>query len=102
MIKLRNYGYKVGSVELRELTIAELKLHIINSYRTKGNRTMKLIDITSGTVDIFNNIDDVLENNYCGDCKIEVVGMPHSYGIGNNSDELIILYQLTDCDSIIK
>lgn len=101
MIKLRNYGYTLKTVELREITIAELKLHIINAYRTKGDKSVKLINIVSGTVTVFNNIDDVLENDYCGDCKIEIIGMPHSYGTSDDN-ETIILYQLTECDRIIK
>ena len=47
------------------------------------------------------DIDDVLENDYCGDCKIEIIGMPHSYGTSDDN-ETIILYQFTECDRIIK
>lgn len=47
-MKLKYLGYRERKVETRELTIAELKLSIIEAYINKGVKEVQLIDITSG------------------------------------------------------
>lgn len=42
-MKLKYYGYKEKHVEVRALTMAELKLRIIAAYVEKGEREVQLI-----------------------------------------------------------
>lgn len=53
-MKLKYLGYRERKVETRELTIAELKLSIIEAYINKGVKEVQLIDITSGDTITFN------------------------------------------------
>lgn len=48
-------------VETRELTIAQLKLSIIEAYINKGVRKVQLIDLTNGETITFNTIEDVTD-----------------------------------------
>ena len=100
---LKYYGYKEKSVEVRELTIAELKLRVIAVYLEKGEREVQLIDITSGDTVTFKTIADVVANEWAGDCKIELINLPHSYGC-ENAWKTVILFQTAEeeSDKVIK
>lgn len=98
MKKLKYYGYKEKSVEVRELTIAELKLNIIAAYVEKGESEVQLIDITGGETVTFNTIADVTANEWAGDCKIELINLPHGYGYEENI-KTIILFQVAEEES---
>ena len=94
-MKLRNYGYKVAKVETREMTIAELKLAIIESYVNKGVREVQLIDITSGDTTTFNSVEEVARNVWCGNCKIELINLPHGFGTKEDA-KAVILFQTAE------
>lgn len=102
-MKLRKLGYKEATVQTRELTIAELKLSIIELYVNKGCKEVQLIDITSGDTVTFKTIEDVVSNEWCGSCKIELINMPHAYGT-DNDNKVIVIFQLAELysDRIIK
>ena len=103
MIKLRYYGYREKAVELRELTVAELQLHIINRYIEKGIKEMRVIDISSGEIKIFHTVREVLECEWCGSAKLELVGLPHSWGTEDESYEVILIQQAEiDEDRVIS
>ena len=92
-MKLRQLGYRERKVETRELTIAELKLSIIETYINKGFREVQLIDLTSGDTITFNTIEDVARNEWCGNCKIELINLPHAYGTEEKSKAIIIFQE---------
>lgn len=94
-MKLKYLGYMERKVETRELTIAELKLSIIEMYVNKGVSEVQLIDITSGDTATFNTIEDVARNVWCGNCKIELINLPHTYGTEEES-KTIIIFQCAD------
>lgn len=94
-MKLKNYGYVKKEVELRVLTIAELKNKIFEAYVLKGIRTVRLIDITSGTVAVFRSLNDLAQNDWDGNCNIELIGLPHGYGTEGDMD-VVILFQFSD------
>ena len=98
MTKLRYRGYKERTVQTREMTIAELKLAIISGYIDKGVREVQLIDISSGDTVTFNSIEDVARNEWCGDCKIELINLPHGWGT-EESQKVVIIFQVTESDS---
>ena len=85
-------------VKTRELTIAELKLSIIEAYINKGVKEVQLIDLTSGNTITFNSIEDVARNEWCGNCKIELINLPHSYGT-EEKNKAIIIFQLAEEES---
>ena len=94
-MKLRSYGYKVAKVETREMTIAELKLAIIEGYVNNGVKEVQLVDITSGDTVTFNSIEDVTRNKWSGNCKIELINLPH--GFGTNEDvKAVIIFQTAE------
>lgn len=97
-MKLKYLGYRERKVETRGLTIAELKLSIIEAYINKGFKEVQLIDITSGETTTFNTIEDVVRNEWCGDCKIELINLPHTYGTKEES-KAIILFQEAEEES---
>ena len=97
-MKLKYLGYRERKVETRELTIAELKLSIIEAYINKGVKEVQLIDITSGDTITFNTIEDVARNAWSGSCKIELINLPHTYGTGEKN-KAIIIFQLAEEES---
>lgn len=92
-MKLRQLGYRERKVETRELTIAELKLSIIEAYINKGVKEVQLIDLTSGDAITFNTIEDVARNGWCGNCKIELINLPQTYGTEEESKSIIIFQE---------
>ncbi len=99
-MKLKYLGYRERKIKTRELTIAELKLSIIEMYINKGIKEVQLIDITSGDTTTFNTIEDVTKNEWCGNCNIELINLPHSYGT-EEKNKIIIIFQLTE-EKVIK
>lgn len=92
-MKLKYLGYRERKVQTRELTIAELKLSIIEAYVNKGVKEVQLIDITSGDTITFNSIEDVARNEWSGNCKIELINLPHTYGTKDESKAIIIFQE---------
>ena len=101
-MKISELGYKKAEVEKRELTIAELKLIIIEKYNAGEEIEIQLIDITSGSTVTFFNINDVLANTWAGDCKIEIINKPHSYGTQDDYKYIFVFQQCEDTDLVIK
>lgn len=94
-MKLRQYGYTEKKVQVRELTIAELKLSIIAGYVEHGVKEVQLIDITSGESTTFKTIEDVAKNEWSGNCKIELINLPHGYGTDCNN-KTVIIFQIAE------
>jgi hypothetical protein len=92
-MKLKYLGYREKKVETRELTIAELKLSIIEAYVNKGVKEVQIIDITSGDTTTFNSIEDVVRNEWSGSYKIELINLPHAYGTKEETKAIIIFQE---------
>ena len=97
-MKLKMYGYKEKTVETRHMTIAELKLSIIEGYVRNGFKEVQLIDITSGDTTTFRNVRDVAENKWSGSCEIELLNLPHKYGYGLDYKVVMIFQEANDWD----
>ena len=97
-MKLKMYGYKTKTVEMRHMTIAELKLSIIEGYVRSGFREVQLIDITSGDSTTFRNVRDVAENAWSGNCEIELLNLPHKYGFDLDNKTVVIFQEANDWD----
>ena len=101
MTPLKYKGYTETTVQKREIVIAELKLHIIQAFNKNNIKEMRVVCLDDGTVTIFHSIEDVLENDWCGECKIEVINGAYKYGIedadGNfEAEATIILFQTSE------
>ena len=101
MTALKYRGYTETTVEKREICLAELKLHIINGFNKGKVKEMRAVCLDDGTVEVFHSIEDVLENNWNGDCKIEVINLAYKYGVtdeNENFDEeaTVILFQTAE------
>lgn len=94
-MKLRQYGYTEKKVQVRELTIAELKLSIIAGYVEHGVKEVQLIDITSGENTTFKSIEDVARNEWSGNCKIELINLPHGYG-NKDENKTVVIFQIAE------
>lgn len=102
MKNLKMFGYKEVTVEKRAMTLGELKLLILRSYMKKGEREFQLIDISSGDTITFNTSEDVLSNEWCDDCNIEIINMPHSYGTDEETKAIIIFQEADEDLQVIK
>lgn len=102
-MKIKEYGYQESTVQRRSMTIAELKLSILESYIRNGVREVILMDISSGDATKFNSIEDIANNKWLGDCKIEVIGLPHGWGYGDDWKHIIV-FQIAEeeSDRVIK
>ena len=99
-MNIRQYGYKEKTVQLREMTIAELKLAIIERYIKYGVKEVQFIDISSGDTVTFNSIEDVTRNEWSESCKIEVINLPHSWGT-ETEYKWVVLFQISECSTDI-
>lgn len=95
-MKLKYYGYKETKVEKRAMSMAELKLAIITKYIEHGESIVKLMDISYGDVVTFRTIEDVTKNNWSDSCKIELIGLPHTWNISDDRKESIIIFQVAE------
>lgn len=93
MRKLKNHGYKEVTVQTRAMTLGELKLYILRAYMEKGVREVQMIDLTSGDSITFNTVEDVLKNEWCDNCNIEIINLPHTYGFKDEVGKSIIIFQ---------
>lgn len=103
MTALKYRGYTEATVQKRELVIAELKLHIIQAFNKGNIKEMRLVCLDDGTVETFHSIEDVLENDWCGGCKIEVINLAYKCGTEDTNgkfdeDATIILFQTIEDD----
>lgn len=101
MTPLKYRGYTETTVQKREICIAELKLHIIQAFIKHTIKEMRVVCLDDGTVETFHSIEEVLENDWCGDCKIEVINHTYKYGKSDENEEFdeeatIILYQIAE------
>lgn len=105
-MRISDLGWKDKKVEVRETSIGALKLMIIDRYIRKGLIDVVLMEITSGTVTTFHNVQDVVSNNWWPDCRIEIINTSHTYGIIDSdkpSDHKLIIQLAEDeRDSVIQ
>ena len=101
MTPLKYRGYTEATVQKREICIADLKLHIIQAFIKHTIKEMRVVCLDDGTVETFRSIEEVLENDWCGDCKIEIINGAYKYGTSNEDEEFdeeatIILFQTAE------
>lgn len=88
MIGLKYVGYTMANVEKRGMTIGELRHRIANSYLKKADRKIILLCLDDGERLELNSVEDALAFEWCDDCKIEIINMPHYFGVKDKNGEM--------------
>lgn len=81
MIGLKYVGYKMATVEKRGMTIGELRHRIASSYLKKADRKIILLCLDDGVRLELNSMVDALAFKWSDSCKIEIINMPHYFGV---------------------
>lgn len=76
-MSLKNYGYKKEEIEIRKMTMAELRLGVVQELLKKSYRyvEIRLVNITLGEVDTFRSTEDLLMAEYNESYEIELISM---------------------------
>lgn len=72
-----NYGYKEETIKVRKMSMAELRLGIVQKLLKKNYRyvTIKLVNTTCGDVDSFRSTEDFLMAEYNECYEIELLSV---------------------------
>lgn len=76
-MSLKNYGYKKEEIEIRKMTMAELRLGVVQELLKKNYRyvEIRLVNTTCGEVDTFRSTEDLLMAEYNENYEIELISM---------------------------
>lgn len=76
-MKLEKYGYKEETIKIRTLSMAELRIGVIQALLRKNYRevTIKLVNMTCGDVDTYNSTEAFLMADYNEAWEIEFISM---------------------------
>lgn len=76
-MSLKNYGYKKEEIEIRKMTMAELRLGVVQELLKKNYRyvEIRLVNTTCGEVDAFRSTEDLLMAEYNENYEIELISM---------------------------
>lgn len=76
-MNLMNYGYKEEKIKVRKMSIAELRLGIVQELLKKNYRyvNIRLVNTTCGEVDSFRPTEDFLMASYNECYEIELVSV---------------------------
>lgn len=76
-MKLGNYGYKEEEIKIRTMTIAEMRIGIVQELLRKNYRfvNIRLVDITSGDVDSFRSTEDFLTSDFNEGFEIDLISV---------------------------
>ena len=105
MVALKNVGYKKASVDKREMTVGELRHRIAKVYLKKSDQKIVILCLDDGERIELNSIEDALNFEWCDDCKIEIINLPHSFGVKDENGEMeetapvIIIIQMASEES---
>lgn len=94
-MRLNKKGYRKVSATVRECTVSELKLDIIEMFSLKYIKDAIVVEITSGDRQVLKSIDDVLNCEWADNCKIELIQKPHFYGTEENNT-LVYVIQIAE------
>ena len=85
MTGFKYVGYKEVTVQKREMTIGELRHRIAKVYLKKENAKIIILCLDDGERLELNSMQDALDFEWSDGCKIEVINLPHKWGV---KDEL--------------
>lgn len=75
-MKLENYGYKEKVLKARRMTLAEMRIGVLKMLSEKGYNFahIRLVDIYSGDIDVFNSTNDFLMADVNESWQIDLFG----------------------------
>lgn len=76
-MNLEKYGYKEETIKVREMSMAELRIGIIQGLLKRNYRyvNIRLVNITCGEVDCYNSTEDFLMAEYNESYEIELLSV---------------------------
>lgn len=76
-MKIENYGYQEETLKIRTMSMAELRIGIIQTLIKKNYRqvTIKLVNTTCGEVDTYQSTEDFLMADYNEAFEVEFISM---------------------------
>lgn len=76
-MNLEKYGYKEETIKVREMSMAELRIEIIQGLLKRNYRyvNIRLVNITCGEVDCYNSTEDFLMAEYNESYEIELLSV---------------------------
>ena len=88
MIGLKHVGYTESTVQKREMTVGELRHRIAKIYLKKSDKKFVILCLDSGERLELNSMKDALDFEWCDECKIEIINLPHSFGVINKFGQM--------------
>lgn len=75
-MKFNEFGYKNETVEVREMTMADIALTIAQALIRKDRREIeiRIVETYCGEVETYKGMDEMLSVNWQGDHKVRVYG----------------------------
>lgn len=99
-MKLENYGYKEEKIKVRTMTMAELRIGIVQELLKKKYRyaNIRLVCLTVGTVDVYKSTEDFLmtEFNYAWEIELLSVKEILTYNEEEKRSETRIVIVIRD------
>lgn len=76
-MKLENYGYKEEKMKIRTMSMAEMRVGIVQELLRKNYRfvNIRLVNITSGDVDSFRSTEDFLMADFNEAYEIDLISV---------------------------
>lgn len=102
MVQLKYFGYREATIQKRGMTVGELRHRIANCYLRKPNHKIIILCLDNGERIELNSIEDALEFSWSDSCKIEIINIPHQFGVKDDlgqmeeSAPLIFIVQMAD------
>ena len=102
MTGLKYVGYKEVTVQKRKMTVGELRHRIAKVYLKKENEKIIILCLDDGERLELNSMQDALDFEWCDGCKIEVINLPHKWGVKDelgqmeDSEPTIIIIQMAE------
>jgi hypothetical protein len=81
MTGLKYVGYKEAVVQKREMTVGELRHRIAIVYLKHPGKRIVILSLDDGERLELSGIEDALAFGWDDGCKIELIGMPHDWGV---------------------
>lgn len=101
-MNLKNYGYKKEEIKVRKMSMAELKLGIVQELLKKNYRyvNIRLVNVTCGDVDSYRSTEDFLMESYSEGYEIELIKVKELlyYEESEKRSVIRIVILIRECD----
>lgn len=99
---LNHYGYKTEKIKVRRMTMAELRICVVQQLLKKNYRyvNIRLVDTTCGDVNCFKSTEDFLMAHFNEAYEIELIQVKEVlyYEESEKCSKIRIVILIRDCD----